>query len=468
MEVRHSANRKVIVFVSAVAVIAWSAAFTEPAGAVDTPARAVTGDSGGMLTPSPSPSSSASSSSGDMFIDDALYEAYRANPVLAAIVAQRPVAEAGLVQAKIRINPTYNNQFAPEEATYHFVDIKTTTQLGFKRQRRIEVAQRSIDSTDATIRTMAWKIRQDTEAAFFELAIAQETLDVMQTYVDVTRRLFTIAEQRRQSRDASGLEVLRADAAVADAKTQLAPVVVRVQQAERQLNIVLGRRAQQPLRISAPSFLNLDHLPGRLPEFDQLVIDAEQNRPEYKQNSADIGVQQAKVKLARATRWPDVQIGMGISSVPQSANVHYWGSHIKQKPFLYAQIPITIFDYGQGAEALARASFLQLQAQRKALTNQVRQELNTWYSAAQGAEQQLRIFIDETLPKQSRVVVLTEKGYSAGVIDLTGAITAQQAALGARLSFLQAATRYFQALVELERATGKPLIGELTGGAQRR
>lgn len=456
VEVRHGINLGVV-GVALVAIIHGQALFVRPASAADAVAPGLVIDSG-ALPPS---------QSGVLTIDDALYEAYRANPVLAAVIAQRPVAQAGLVQAKLRINPTYNNQFAPEEATYHFVDIKTTTQLGFKRQRRIEVAQRLIDSTDATIRTMTWKIRQDTEAAFFELTVARQTLIVMQSYLDVTKRLFTIAQQRQQSRDASGLEVLRADAAVADAKTQLAPVMVRVQQAERQLNIVLGRLTEQPLQISPPAFLNLDHLPHQLPQFDQLVIIAEQYRPEYKQNSADLAVQQAKVKLARSARWPDVQIGMGISSVPQSPNVHYWGSHIKQKPFLYAQIPITVFDYGQGSEALARSTFSQLQVQRKALTNQVRQELNTWYSAAQGADQQLRIFIEETLPKQARVVVLTEKGYGAGVIDLTGAITAQQAALGARLGFLQASTRYFQALVELERATGRPLIGELTGGAQR-
>ncbi len=117
----------------------------------------------------PSPALKSAGPSATLSLDAALDEAYKANPILAATVAQRPVAEAGVVQAKIRVNPTYQTELAPAELTYRFYLFTTTTQLGFKRQRRIEVANRLIDSTNATIRTMAWKIRQDTESAFLNL-----------------------------------------------------------------------------------------------------------------------------------------------------------------------------------------------------------------------------------------------------------------------------------------------------------
>ncbi len=61
---------------------------------------------------------------------------------------------------------------------------------------------------------------------------------------------------------------------------------------------------------------------------------------------------------------------------------------------------------------------------------------------------------------------MSETGYKQGVLDLTAAITAQQSALAARLNFLQTATRYFQGLVELERAVGRPVITEMMQGGQ--
>ncbi|MBX9724343.1 MAG: hypothetical protein K2X81_23240, partial [Candidatus Obscuribacterales bacterium] len=69
----------------------------------------------------PQASSGKPSTSASMLtLDAALDEAYRANPILAATIAQRPVAEAGVVQAKIRVNPTYQTELAPAELTYRF------------------------------------------------------------------------------------------------------------------------------------------------------------------------------------------------------------------------------------------------------------------------------------------------------------------------------------------------------------
>ncbi len=416
-----------------------------------------------------SPAINSAQPSAKLTLDGALDEAYNANPTLAATIAQRPVAEAGIVQAKIRVNPYYQTEIAPAEVTYRFFVFTTTTQLGLKRQRRIEVAKRLIDSTNATIRTMAWKIRQDTESAFFELAVARQALVVMEDYVATTERLLKTTQARLEARDASGLEVLRAEAAVADAKSQLAPVQVRVQQASRQLNLVLARQPERAIDIFLPEFLQLGKLSARIPAFASLIEEAQKSRPEFRQNTADLSVQESRMKLARSFRWPDLQTGMGMSSVPQvsAQDAHnYWGSHVLNKPVWLATVPITVNDHGQGILATAQAAARQLQQQRIALLNQVRQEVNLSYSNAYAAERQMDILFNESLPRQARILSMSETGYRQGVLDLTAAITAQQTALAARLNFLQTATRYFQSLVEMERAVGRPVISDMMSGGQ--
>lgn len=401
---------------------------------------------------------------GNITLDQALDEAYDQNPTLGATEAQRPVAESGVVQAKIRINPTYQTELAPAELTYRFAVLTTTTQLGFKRQRRIEVAKRQIDSTNATIRTMAWKIRQDTESAYLELAVARQVLAVMEEYVAVTKRLQAITNERRSGGDASGLELLRAESAVADADAQLAPAQVRVQQAMRQLNLVLGRLPDQNIGIAPPEYLLLGKVYAHIPSYETLVQQALISRPEFRQIAADKAVQESRIKLGHSFIWPDVQTSIGLSSVTQLTareSGSWFGSHMLNKPLMLLTVPLTVNDHGQGIMATARTSYKQLEQQRLALINQVRQEVNLAYSNSFSAERQMDILFNESLPKQAKIVVLSETGYKQGALDLTSAITAQQSALTARLNFLQTATKYFQSLVELERAVGHPIISEM-------
>lgn len=397
-------------------------------------------------------------------LDDALVEAYQANPTLRAAMAQEPVAEAGIVLAKQRLNPKASFQAAPLEATYHPVDLSIYIQLGLKRQKRIALAKRQIESTNALIRTTAWKIRQDTELAFYEMAVSKQVLSVLQEYLQIAERLQFITKKRLQARDVSGLDVLRAETAVADAKSQLAPAEVRVTQAQRQLNIILGRNPENSIDVSL-SLLPLEDVPPAFPDFQNLLSIAKLSRPEYRQFTANLAVEQARIKLARSARWPDIQVGAGVSSVPQTAG-SFSGSNFRYGPFGYLAVPIPINDHQQGPEAIARSSYRQILLQREAFTNQVEQELNLAFSNLQAAEKQLKVFVYDFLPKQRKVVVLTEKGYGAGVIDLTTALTAQQVALTARINFLQTVTRYFQARVEVERAVGKPLIADATGGSK--
>lgn len=389
-------------------------------------------------------------------VEDAILTTFQSNPILKAAMAQEPVARAGIVLARTRVNPKLSLQAAPAESTYHPVDLTVTVQLGFKRQKRIEAALRQLDSTNATIRTAAWKVRQDTALAFYELAVSEQALQVIQGYVAVTERLFAIAGKRKEARDASGLDVLRADAAVSDSKIQLAQAEMRLQQARRQLNIMMNADPDTEIKIKTPDLIVSEVAPRALPSYKSLLTDAIASRPEYRQVAADQALQLAKVRLARSARWPDVQIGPGLSTVPQT-NSTFIGENFKYGPYVNVGIVLPINDHQQGPEAIAMAQYRQLQFQRDALTMQVKQELNIAYSTTAAARQQVQIFVADLLPKQRRVVEMSERGYGAGVLDLTTTITAQQTALTARLNYLLALTKYFQSRVELERAVGRPL-----------
>lgn len=389
-------------------------------------------------------------------LDQALEEAFQANPFLKASRAQEPVAQGGIILAKTRINPKLNLQAAPAETTYHPIDFDFTFQLGGKRELRMRVAKFQLDSTNAQIKTMAWKIRQDTQQAFYEYSVSQKALAVLQDYQQIAQSLVEIAKKRQVVGDVAGLDVFRAEAAQLDVSALLVPTQTRVHQAQRQLNLMRAHPPEQPVNVMPPDTLQLQKTPAPLPAFEDLVAQAKVARPEYKQYQADIETQTAKAKLANAGKWPDIQLGAGLSMVPQTRN-HYWGENPKYAPEMYAQIPLPIVDYQQGPKAIAVASGKQLMAQRLAFDNQVQQELNVAYSNLESATQQLQLYVAQILPKQKEIVTTSQRSYSLGFIDSTAAITAQQTALMARTNALQALTRYFQARIDLERAVGHPI-----------
>ncbi len=399
---------------------------------------------------------SASSQIQALTLEQVIDEALQGNPALNATRAQEPVAKGGIILAKTRVNPKLNLQVAPVETTYHPIDMAATIQLGGKRELRIRVAKFQVDSTNAQINTMTWKIRQDTQQAFYEYAIAQKALSVLLDYQQVAERLVQIAQKRKAVGDAAGLDVFRAEAALLDVNALLAPAQARVHQAQRQLNLVMNRNPEAPISISAPETVQLQKTPTVLPSFNELVAQAKVSRPEYQQYQADIDTQKARVKLANAGKWPDIQVGAGISMVPQSRN-HFWGENPRYGPELYTQIPLPVLDHQQGPKAIAEASAKQLVAQRQAFDNQVQQELNLAYSNLESATLQLKLFVTQILPKQKEILATSQQSYGLGFIDATAAITAQQAALMARTNALQVLTRYFQARIDLERAVGHPI-----------
>jgi len=389
-------------------------------------------------------------------LEECLDSAYQANPTLKAAVAQESVTSAGIIQAKTRINPKYNVELAPVETTYRLADISTTLQLGNKRKFRIQVVKNQLESTNATVRTLAWKIREDTAQAFFELAIAAKTLNIVQDYLKIANDLLDISIKKEKVGDVAYLDVLRAQTALAQVKLQLAIAEANFNQAKRKLNLIMGRAANSVIEITPPSIFNLEQPPSTLPDFEDLITEAKNSRPEYSQFKANIAVEDSKVKLANSAKWPDVVVGGGLSLVTKTRR-SFLGENPSFGPEAYFQVPLTFVDHQQGPKAISQATIKQIEAQTIAFNNQVEQEVSLAYGNLEGTHKQLHIFLEDVLPKQKEILSLSQKSYELGFIDLTGAVTAQQTAVSSQISYLQAITTYFQSIIALERAVGKTL-----------
>ncbi len=388
-------------------------------------------------------------------LDEVLEEAYQANPTLKAAMATELIAEAGVIQAGTRINPSYNVQLAPAEQTYHLFDISSTWQMGNKRNLRIQIAKNQIESTNVTVKTLAWKIREDTAQAFFELAIASKALKIMQDYLEVAKNLLNIASKKQAVGEVAYLDVSRTQAALSQIKIDIATYEARLNRARRKLNLIMARPADTAIQVDYSEVLALE-LPTQLPSFEDLLVEAKKNRIEYSQFNADIKVENSKIKLANSSKWPDVVIGGGLSSVSATRN-SFIGENFSYAPEVYFQIPIPIFNRQQGPRATSQATIKLLEAQSIAFTNQVEQEVSLAYSNFEGANKQLHLFLDEVLPEQKEILSLSQKSYDLGFIDLTAAITAQQSALLSQINYCQVLTTYFQTILDIERAIGKPI-----------
>lgn len=389
-------------------------------------------------------------------LETVLEKAERDNPSLQAAIAQEPIARGGITQAKTFPNPMLNLFVGPVEQTYHPVELSTTLQMGGKRKIQIQIAKSQLESTNATIRAVAWKVREDTALAFYDYAIAQKYLEVLQDDLKAGERLLAITQQRNASGHLTDLDFLRVKALLEDVKILFPALESHLVQTRRQINILIRRPPDAPLDIQSPLPLREGVPPHLPPDFETLVAQSRESRPEYQQYEADIAAQKDKIRLSKAGRWPNVQLGAGMSMVAQTRK-NFWGENFRYGPEFFAQIPVTLVDHQQGAYAIAQASAQQIQIQKQAFDNEVQQAINQAFANLESTTRQLRMVLIDVLPNQQAIILQGLQSYAEGKIDTDQAISVQQTAMAARLSAMDVLSRYFQSRVELERAVGKPI-----------
>ncbi len=295
------------------------------------------------------------------------------HPDLAVAGARLAVAQAGIVTAQQRPNPTLNlsavfGSAAVAGATFPpgVIPVVVGPVVNFlietfgKREERTEQARHLVEAARQDVATAAWGVRGRVRTALLNLWAAQRRLKLTQEQVALRQQLVALLEQRLTAGFATALDMTRERIALAQTSLGLRDLDRLEAEARVQLATAIGVPvgALDGMPISAAVF---DHpaAPAAGLSSGSLRQLAVTERTDVRSSLAQYEAAQSALQLQVANQYPNLLLGPGYN--------YEFGTN---RFILNPAIDFPIFNQNQGpiAQAVAnrqqaRASFTALQAQ---------------------------------------------------------------------------------------------------------
>ncbi len=371
-------------------------------------------------------------------------QAARDNLGVNAVRRRRAVAAAGVLIAGQRPNPEFITGYTRSEPRLNY-SVSQPVELGGKRARRLEVARGEVGLAELDEAAALRTLRRDVRVAYFNLALARDTLGLNRQAVEQANKLVELAQARFEAGDIAQFEVLQAKLASARAANEQtrAENVARIARAA--LNQQLNRAPDAPLDLQDSLFIT--PTPVRTAG---LIGRALAQNVELRTAEQQLATEQSRLRLARAERIPDLLLEPGIESVDPSLP-HGYGFKMQ------VTVPLPIFNRNRGEIARSNALVAQFAAERDATRQRIAAEIGQAALRLDAAREQVNFYEAKLLPDAEQVRELVEEAYRAGQTGLLPVIDAQRSAREVRQGYLQALFDYQSALADLEGAAGVEL-----------
>jgi cobalt-zinc-cadmium efflux system outer membrane protein len=372
----------------------------------------------------------------------AMDRAFAANPTIAAARLSRAINVAGRAVAGEYLNPEATVEIekdTPKQALGFVIPLE----LGGKRAKRIAVSEAAIRTGDAELAATITQVRNDVRRTYFDVAVAQERLVILQELRDLSRRVRDSAQARFESGESPRLEVLQADLAVAAAENEATAAEAAVIAATSKLNAVLGL----PLETRQQLTTALD-VGG--PVTTDVVMDlARTGSSELAVFDRRIAEQRAKVALAQALRVPDLMPGAALTHDAQPEFTYGWRAGLV--------VTLPIFTTHKAGVLVEESTLAQLNAQREATLLRITGDVTAAAAMAEAQRVAYMRYRDVILPQAQQVEQLAQDAYQFGQTGIAALLQALQASRDVRLRAVDTAAQFQTALADLERAIGTPL-----------
>jgi outer membrane protein, heavy metal efflux system len=382
---------------------------------------------------------------------DLLREAREKNPDLKAAQARVSAAQSSISPAGALDDPMLMVQLwnAPADFSTVPVMVQITQQipLGGKRGARTELARADAAMGAADLAARQREIETQVAAAYFDLFLAERTQRVDDELEQILAVLLQASEARVSTGKAEQAELLRAQGALIQLRSDRETALDHRQSAWARLAALLDRDPTSPSgNTTEPRMLS------SLPELAALRERALEKRPELLGARAQISSAEAQQRLARSAEVPDLGVF--------AAEMHTFRNPSGVSDFLFAgfQINLPIFGGGKNQPRIAGAAAQLVAAQEAehALRNRIASEIAEQYAHLQAEQRQIELH-HQLIPIARQAVESAESSYGAGRADFTMVIDTARELRMHELDLATHLAMYEQRLAELQRAAGVDL-----------
>lgn len=389
-------------------------------------------------------------------LQQALQTARTKNPALKTEKFNIAIAQTDLITARIRSNPTLNNQSLqlmqpsrfPADAHWPnrqnrqvWWQLTKSFQVAGQRRYKIDAANKNFAFAEKSYTEIERNLFLEVAAKWLEVWSAQKQLDILSTAKGNIDSLVTTNQIRFKNQVITQTDLYRTELLSRQYAIQYKTARQNLANKQSVLRYLLG--VQDSISIDMD-----DNFPFSIPQsMDSLLSQSLQNRSDILTAKSLIDFSDSNIKLQKSLAYPQPELGMIWN--PQNS-IPYFG--------IYATIDLPIFNRNQGE--IKKSFLLKDQAEQRLYTtqNQLYTEIKTAFASYQLQQQNVGNF--QTVLHQSQAILDNVKyAYLKGGTTIIDFLEAQRSWLEIQQQYYDALQQYRQSYIQLLHTTG--LINQL-------
>ncbi|MBZ0093661.1 MAG: TolC family protein [Sulfuricellaceae bacterium] len=363
-------------------------------------------------------------------------------------------ARARLLQAGLASNPRLdmsakNDRIFNNEGEYTAsIGVSQSFSVAGRLARQKNVARVDVALALAEIKQAELKLAGDVAAEVYRILALNRQIEVREHLIEIDRKLVQGTRKRFKAAEVSELDVNAAQLDLLRLSQERALLSSQRMTQLARLNQLLGRPATQALELD-------DTLPSSesLPNLAELQAQALALRPDLRFALLNADRARADQALARAQRWEDWNVGVGLE---QGRQVIDGGlpQGTSRALGLSLSIPLPLLNKNQGRIAEAASAGAQADARIEALKLSIGNEVAGAYAETERLRQALSEYRRNMLAVSARNVRLALQGYDQGLVSILEVVQAQRQQGELNIAYLNTLDQYLQAWARLHTATG--------------
>lgn len=410
---------------------------------------AALGLSGQQVSPQVSPGTLAAPE--PVTLEEALALAEQHSPRLRVATALREGAEAAIVTARAYPNPEFNtfagHQYrrllSAEPGLLQHYSVSQTLELPSVRRSRLKAAEFGRASGQSAQAEARLAVRGEVKQAFYLVLRRRAEIDLTRDNLRLVEDLRRRVQVQVKVGEAARLELTRADAEVATARTLANSAQLRLVNAIAALRTAVG--APLGRNIEARGALETG---VRLPALDQLREEVLARHPALAQARAEIERAQARLETELALRKPQPALRGEYERQPDLGFYRFGVS-----------LPIPLWNRREGPISEAVAAVNQARAVADLRRIELTAALERAYGQYEVAGQQVAAIEQGLLKEAEAALQAAEAAFRFGERGIIEVLDAQRVLRTVRLDFLNAQFDLQAALIDVEqlRAAGSAI-----------
>ena len=361
------------------------------------------------------------------------------NPSLAALNSLTQKASGLRQQVGARPNPTlgyFGQQLADRGTDQQGFFVEQEFVRGDKLALNRAVLNHTLAAQRWESETQKYRILTDVRMLYFETAAAQQQLDAIQKFEEVSKRGVEVALERKKADEGSLVEVLQSKTLNSEVALAGERATAAYRGAWRNLAAIAGLPDSRPTQLS-PDFGDIQSSPDWGATYQQILLQS----PERAVAQALVCEKVSILRREQVQRTPNLetQFGAGYDNGTNSGMIN-----------VHVGAPIPVFNKNTGNIAAAQADYTRAVENVKRIEQSIQARLAR---AAQEFESYLasvQKYESEILPQVKESLQLSEEAYKAGELDFLQVLIVRKSYFESNLQFIQSRAQLAQANAKIE------------------